>query len=84
MGCIAFAPVSRSLWEALVLAGLAGFGAAIGIHLVIGYTDLVHVGPAILGALVFAAGMALTTPVRSRVMPRETGSRRPGGPSPTA
>ncbi len=74
MGCVAFAPISRSLWEALLLAGLAGFGAAIGIHVVIGYTDLTHVGPAILGAMVFAAGMVLT-PVRSPATPAKTRPR---------
>jgi hypothetical protein len=52
------APPSRSLRQALLLAGLAGFGAAIGIHLLVGYLDISHVGPAVLGAVVFGAGMA--------------------------
>jgi hypothetical protein len=34
----------------MVAAGIAGFGSAIGIHLTIGYTDPVHLGPAVLGA----------------------------------
>jgi hypothetical protein len=70
MACVRWGRPSRSLWEALLLAGLAGFGAAIGIHLVIGYLDVVHLGPAILGAAVFAAGMALTWP--------ESAQRQPG------
>ncbi len=35
--------------------GLAGFGAALGVHLAIGYTDTVHLAPANLGCLVFAS-----------------------------
>ena len=51
---------SRSLWEAFLIAGSAGFGCAIGVHLVVGYTDLLHLGPAVAGALLFAAGLILT------------------------
>ena len=51
---------SRSLWEALLCAGLAGFGCAIGVHLVVGYTDPSHLGPAVAGALLFVAGLILT------------------------
>jgi hypothetical protein len=50
---------SRALWQALLVAGSVGFGAAIGIHGLVGYVDLSHVGPAIAGAAVFALGMAL-------------------------
>jgi hypothetical protein len=57
-----FARPSRSLWEALLLAGVAGFGAAIGVHGLVGYLDLSHVGPAVLGAWVFAAGIMLVRP----------------------
>jgi hypothetical protein len=62
LGCVWCAPISRSLWEALIVAGAAGFGGAIGVHGLVGYTDVTHVGPAVLGALVFAAGMALARP----------------------
>ena len=48
---------SRSLWQALAISGLAGFGTAIGIHPVIGYTTPSHLGPAVVGAVVFAAGL---------------------------
>lgn len=51
------APLSRSLWQALAIAGACGFGTAIGIHPVIGYTSFVHIAPAVAGALVFIAGM---------------------------
>ncbi len=49
------ARLSRSLVELVVLMGLAGFGAAIGVHPAIGYTDFVHLAPAYLGGLLFAA-----------------------------
>jgi hypothetical protein len=51
---------SRSLWQALGIAGLSGFGAAILVHPAIGYTTPIHVAPAVFGCLVFAAGMALS------------------------
>ena len=60
LACVWCGRPSRSLWESLAIAGLAGFGAAIGVHGLVGYLDLTHVGPAILGAWVFAAGLALT------------------------
>ena len=60
LGCVWYGRPSRALWQALLVAGVAGFGAAIGIHGLIGYLDEVHVGPAIAGAAVFAVGMALT------------------------
>lgn len=50
------APLSRHLWEALTLAGLAGFGCAIGVHYPIGYIDLGHLAPAWLGAVIFVLG----------------------------
>jgi len=50
---------SRNLWQALALAGLFGFATAIGVHPVIGYTDLSHLGPAILGCAVYAGGLTL-------------------------
>jgi hypothetical protein len=62
LGCSRWGTWSRSLWQALALAGLVGFGAAIGIHGLVGYVDASHVGPAAGGALVFAFGMALSRP----------------------
>jgi hypothetical protein len=50
---------SRSLWQALVTAGVFGFGCAIGVHFVVGYVDAVHLGPATAGALLFAAAAAV-------------------------
>jgi hypothetical protein len=58
--CIYCSPPSRSLWQALAVTGVAGFGTAIGVHFPIGYTTLSHLLPAYFGALMFVAGMALT------------------------
>jgi hypothetical protein len=57
---------SRSWWEALLIGGIAGFGAAVGVHEFIGYLDPSHVGPAALAAVVFAVGMVLSRPSRAR------------------
>jgi len=51
---------SRHLWQALLCAGLVGFGCAIGVHYPIGYRDLVHLAPAWLGAAIFTFGIVLT------------------------
>jgi hypothetical protein len=51
---------SRHLWQALLCAGLVGFGCAIGVHYPIGYRDFVHLAPAWLGAAIFAFGLALS------------------------
>jgi hypothetical protein len=49
------APLTRSFVQIVALMGLAGFGAAIGVHPAIGYTDFTHLAPAYTGGLVFAA-----------------------------
>ena len=51
---------SRSLWQALALAGVFGFACAIGIHPIIGYTNFMHLAPAMVGCVVFALGLAAT------------------------
>jgi hypothetical protein len=50
---------SRSLWQVLCIAGVVGFATAIGIHPVVGYNDLVHLAPALLGAILFFSGIVL-------------------------
>ncbi|MBE7474070.1 MAG: hypothetical protein DPW09_30115 [Anaerolineae bacterium] len=50
---------SRSLWQTLCLAGCIGFATAIGIHPLVGYNDLIHLAPALLGAVMFAVGIGL-------------------------
>lgn len=51
---------SKSLWQVLALAGLAGFGCALGVHFAVAYIDLIHLLPAYLGALVYSAGLAFS------------------------
>jgi hypothetical protein len=58
--CVWCGRPSRSLWQALLLTGAAGFGTAIGVHPAIGYTTFTHLAPAYLGASMFTAGLILT------------------------
>jgi len=58
-GCMRYARPSRALWQALTIAGVAGFGTAVGVHPAIGYLSFTHLGPAVLGCFVFAAGLVL-------------------------
>ena len=62
LGCVWCGRPSRARWEALLIAGAAGFGAAVGVHGLIGYLDASHVGPAVLGAGLFVAGIVLSRP----------------------
>ncbi|HUP60465.1 MAG TPA: hypothetical protein VNA69_08625 [Thermoanaerobaculia bacterium] len=55
------APMSKSLWQALFLAGIAGFATAIGIHPVIGYTSISHLAPAVAGSVMFFIGLMIRT-----------------------
>ena len=50
---------SRSLCQALVIAGTFGFATAVGIHPVIGYLSVSHLAPAVVGCVVFAVGLGL-------------------------
>lgn len=58
--CVWCGTPSRSLWQALALAGAVGFATAIGVHPAVGYNDVVHLAPAVLGASLYLAGLALT------------------------
>ena len=62
IGCVWWGRPSRSLWQALLVAGGIGFGTAIGVHGLVGYLDASHVGPAAAGGLVFLVGMVLSHP----------------------
>jgi len=59
-------PLSNSLWQCLLLSGLSGFGAAIGIHYYIGYTDVIHLAPAWLGLIIFTVGLLGTRVLASQ------------------
>jgi hypothetical protein len=58
--CIWCGRPSPSLWCLVTLAGTVGFGTAIGVHFTIGYTDPVHLAPAVAGAVAYLAGLSLT------------------------
>jgi hypothetical protein len=58
--CVWWGGPSRSLWQALLIGGIAGWTTAIGVHPMIGYTDAGHLAPAVAGALLFFVGLALT------------------------
>lgn len=58
--CVWRGKASRSLWQAILIAGGFGFACAIGIHPVIGYTDFIHLLPAYVGALMFIGGISLS------------------------
>ena len=49
------ARLTKSMVQIVALMGLAGFGAALGVHPAIGYTDPIHLAPAYLGCLLFVA-----------------------------
>ena len=51
--------IDRALWQALLIAGTAGFACALGIHFMIGYTDASHLGPAFAGFALFLTGLGL-------------------------
>ncbi len=61
--CLWCARLSRHLWQATLITGLAGFSTAIFVHLPIGYTDVVHLTPAVLGAIMLTAGLVMTRQV---------------------
>jgi hypothetical protein len=59
LACLRYGRSSRALWQALAIAGIAGFSTALGVHPAIGYLSVTHLGPAVLGAAVFTAGLGL-------------------------
>jgi len=70
------APMTRALWQALVAAGLIGFGCAIGIHYPMGYMSVSHLAPAWVGAIIYLMGMAMYRPVKGAVDILEIHGRR--------
>lgn len=55
MVCAWYARPNRAFHQAVFMAGVAGFGCAIGTHFVEGYTNPVHLGPAVAGGVLFTA-----------------------------
>jgi hypothetical protein len=62
LGVAWYSSLTPSAWQALAVAAIAGFGAAIGVHAAVGYTDLTHLGPAIAAAAVLVIGLARCRP----------------------
>ncbi len=58
--CVWYGTPSRSLAQALACAGLFGFGTAIGVHFLIGYTDFSHLAPAYAGFSIYLLGLGLS------------------------
>jgi hypothetical protein len=64
IGCLLFfmarwAELSRNFAEIVLVMGCAGFGAAIGVHFVVGYVDFLHLLPAFIGLIIFVLADAL-------------------------
>jgi MFS family permease len=57
--CVWCGTPSRSLWQVLCLSGMAGFSTAVGVHPIVGYTDFLHLAPALMGMSIFIIGLAL-------------------------
>ncbi|MDQ3574586.1 MAG: hypothetical protein M3404_06645 [Actinomycetota bacterium] len=72
--CLWCAPPSRHLHQAVALAGGVSLTAALGVHAVVGYTDLAHLVPALGAALMLVVGLALAR----RPVARHAGNVRHG------
>lgn len=53
---------SRWLWWAFLTSALPAYAAAIGVHLAVGYTNLMHLAPAFAGLALFGTALALSQP----------------------
>jgi hypothetical protein len=58
--CVWCGKPTRHLWQAVTAAGTIGFLPAIGVHPLIGYNDLSHLAPAVVGAVLFTLGTWLS------------------------
>lgn len=58
--CVWCGRPSRSLWQVLVISWAAASFTAIGIHFLVGYVSAIHLAPAVLGAIGFGVGLALS------------------------
>jgi hypothetical protein len=57
------------LWWTTLLAGAAGYSAAIGVHFAVGYENAWHLAPAFTGLAMFLTGLVLTYPYLCRPDP---------------
>jgi hypothetical protein len=58
-GSVRYGRASKALWQTLTMAGIVGFGTAVGVHPAIGYLSATHLGPAVVGCVIFATGLGL-------------------------
>ena len=75
IGCVRYARPGRALWQALGIAGAAGFSTAVGVHPAIGYLSVVHLAPAIVGCAVFGTGLALASASATLGSPPNVGAK---------
>lgn len=61
-----YRPGARWLWWTMVAAGTPGFIATLGVHLAVGYIDVGHLAPALLGLLLYTPALALSYPYLCR------------------
>lgn len=59
-GCVWYGRPTKAWWQTMAIAGIAGFGTAVGVHPAIGYNDWWHLLPACAGALLWGVGLFLT------------------------
>ncbi|MDB6095370.1 MAG: hypothetical protein JWM32_2932 [Verrucomicrobia bacterium] len=69
------AAITRSFLQVMLLSGGAGFLAAIGVHFAVGYLNLWHLAPAIIGAGIFFTGWLLTWSDRVGRVSRQSGTK---------
>jgi hypothetical protein len=62
LSAVWFSLPSRSLWQTLLIGGIAGWSTAVGVHPAVGYMDAFHLAPAVGGSLVFCVGLVLLQP----------------------
>lgn len=75
--------MSRALWQAVLLAGVCGFGCAIGIHYPMGYVSVSHLIPAWVGAVVYVVGVVCVWPRNDAAGTVTDASARNAVPTPT-
>ena len=59
---VLYGRMSKSLWQALTVAGGIGFATAIGVHPAIGYLSVSHLAPAVGACLAFGLGLFWSYP----------------------
>ena len=59
LGCLWKNRLTRDLWQAVAIAGGASLSAAIGVHFIVGYTDIWHLLPALSAAAALVIGLTI-------------------------